>query len=232
MTLLSIVMGVVDETHSLKTTVEKILGMKEKSIEILIVIAPFATEASRKICIEYEMLFPKVKLISQVRKGVGGAYQDGIQASSGEYILLMSSDLETDPDSIPIMLEKILMNPNLDIVATSRWLDSKSFSGYGPLMLMFNYLFQKVLRIVTQKKLTDFTYAFRIYRAKAIKNIDWRESRHGFFLESLLIPLSNGVTVTEIPSKWSQRTEGVRHIVVKDYLTYLTVLQNYLKKRS
>jgi hypothetical protein len=144
----------------------------------------------------------------------------------------MSSDLETDPDSIPMMLDKILKNPELDIVATSRWLDSRSFSGYGPLMLTFNYLFQKMLKIVTRKKLTDFTYAFRIYRADAIKNINWRESRHGFFLESLLIPLRNGVTVAEIPSKWSQRTEGVRHIVLKDYLTYLTVLQNYMKKRS
>jgi glycosyltransferase involved in cell wall biosynthesis len=186
MTLLSIVMGVVDETHLLKNTVEKILGMKEKSIEILIVIAPFATEASRKICIEYEMLFPKVKLISQVRKGVGGAYQDGIQASNGKYILLMSSDLETDPDSIPIMLEKILMNPNLDIVATSRWLDSKSFSGCGPLMLMFNYLFQKVLRIVTQENLTDFITLFESIARKRSKILIGENQGMDFFWSRFL----------------------------------------------
>ncbi len=221
--LVSCVIGVVDEEQSLAETIELILNGNFDAMEyqVLLIIAPFASEQSRKIATKISNGDNRIQIIEQVYPGIGGAYKQGFEQASGDIIVLMSSDLETDPKLIPEMISELMKNPQVDIVAISRWLESNSFEGYSPILRVLNYAFQKLIKVLYGSSLTDFTYAFRAYRRESLSGIEWTERTHSFFLESLLRPLARGATVLEIPGKWVARTQGVRHIERSAYWHYI-----------
>jgi dolichol-phosphate mannosyltransferase len=163
----------------------------------------------------------RIQLEEQKFPGIGGAYNQGFQEASGDIVILMSSDLETDPSLIPIMISNLVSNPKIDIVAVSRWINSNSFEGYSQILRTLNYTFQKLIKFLYGSELTDFTYAFRAYRSESLKGIIWTERTHSFFLESLLRPITQGASVLEIPGKWVARTQGDRHIERSAYWHYI-----------
>ena len=57
-------------------------------------------------------------------------------------------------------------------------------------------------------RLTDLTYAFRIFPTALVQAIAWEELKHPFFLETAIKPLRLGVRIREVPAKWQARTEG------------------------
>jgi dolichol-phosphate mannosyltransferase len=95
-----------------------------------------------------------------------------------------------------------------DIVAASRWLPGGGFSGYGRTRQTLNRLFQLGCRLLYGTRLTDLTYAYRLYRREALLDIRWDELGHPFLLECLLKPLRLGARVIEIPCAWRPRSEG------------------------
>jgi dolichol-phosphate mannosyltransferase len=233
--LVSCVIGVVDEEESLIETVNLVLKHTSSPIEyeIILVIAPFASKASREISNEMTSRDSRIQLEEQKFPGIGGAYKQGFQEASGDIVILMSSDLETDPSLVPIMISNLVSNPKIDIVAVSRWINSNSFEGYSPILRTLNFIFQKLIRLVYGYNLTDFTYAFRAYRSDSLKGINWTERSHSFFLESLLRPLIRGASVMEIPGKWVARTQGVRHVERSAYWHYLKLaITLRLEKKS
>ena len=143
----------------------------------------------------------------------------------------MSSDLETNPKLVKEMLKLANIRKDIQIIAASRWLGSGGFIGYKSNLYVLNFLFQKFLKFWTGARISDFTYAFRLYRSESIKGIAWSEAKHGFFLESLLRPLAKGAKVLEIPATWTARSEGQRHINFRDYFTYLKVAKEYKRYR-
>lgn len=83
-----------------------------------------------------------------------------------------------------------------------------SFEGYSKVKWICNFVFQRIVDILYGTKLTDLTYAFRIFPTELVKKINWEELKHPFFLETSLKPLRLKVKFTEIPSNWVARTEG------------------------
>ena len=146
----SCVIGVVDEEESLIETINLILRNDSPLIkyEIILVVAPFASKASRKIATENSERDNRIHLEEQKCPGIGGAYKQGFQNAAGEIIILMSSDLETDPNLIPTMVSTLVSNPKTDIVAISRWINSNSFEGYSPILRTLNYMFQKLIKFL------------------------------------------------------------------------------------
>lgn len=223
---ISCILGAVDETDSLVQTVETLISGNDvlNNLEILIVLAPFATNETKQIANALERNFTEVRLIHQHTKGIGGAYQQGFENAKGEIVILMSSDLETDPHLVGPMVHIIQENQKIDIVTVSRWLKANSFSKYPLLAKILNYFFQKLAQKLFMSELSDFTYAFRAYRKSILQDIVWEESSHSFFLESLLKPLIKGARIQEIPGVWVKRSQGERHFSMWSYLHYIKIL--------
>jgi len=227
----TVILGVMDEVFSLKESVDVLNGLNT-DVEILLVYSPYSTERARAMGLGLTATYENVRMQTQVTPGIGGAYQDGFNWATTEFVLMMSSDLETDPNLVPRMIAELKAHPDIDIVAVSRWLQKSSFVGYSRILLIANFIFQSIIRIVFKTKMTDSTYAFRIYRRESLENVVFREKKHGFFLESLLLPLVQGSKVLEIPGVWKNRTEGVRHISLSDYQTYIKVIFGAVKLKN
>lgn len=207
---LSIVVTVYSETFSVRETVERLLRDNRGYIhEILFVISPHSSEESFAVCRLLEKKYPLCKVhIQKHPKGVGWAYREGMSIAQGNYIALMSGDLETEPEAVDRMVRKI-EETGVDCVIASRWRPGGGFVRYDRIKLVLNWLFQKIFRILYWTKLTDLTYGFKVLKKEAANAIQWEGTLHEIFIETTVKPLRAGFTFAEVPSVWIGRKEGV-----------------------
>ncbi len=146
---------------------------------------------------------------------------------------MMASDLETDPNDVKKLIAGAEKNPAA-IIAASRWLKGGSFQGYSAIKLIFNRIFQMIFAVLYGKRLSDMTYAYRIYPTKLVQSVRWEELRHPFLFEALVKPLRLGVDVIEIPSVWKARTEGEsQNTFFRNFVYFRTGFKTWLSsKRS
>lgn len=206
----SILIPVINETTSLRQTVDTILrDVSRNDIrELVIIICRKTTEASRGVIAELQReLGPLIVVLDQQRPFLGGALRDGFDISRGSHIIIMGSDLETNPDEVHLLIDEARKTPSA-IITTSRWLKGGSFHGYSRIKLICNWVFQRFFSVLYLTSLSDMTFGFRIMPASVTRAIRWEELRHPFNLESIIKPLRLGVPAREIPSVWHARIEG------------------------
>lgn len=208
----SVILPVLDEVVSLTKTVETLLALARKDIrELIIVICERTTMQARSNISQLQSAnSPFIVVHEQTLPYVGGAYREAFDMSLGSHVLLMASDLETDPATAPTMIATAKSNPNA-IIATSRWLKPDSFHGYNRVKLVANWAFQHIFSTLYGASLTDMTFGYRLYPRKVLQAIKWEEPRHPFFLETIIKPLRLGVSVLEVPTNWLPRCEGESH---------------------
>lgn len=209
----TILLPAMDETYSLKQTVDIIAGTcGEKEIaEFIFLLCDRTTEESRAVAEqlvkEYEGKIPTY-IHNQTLPFVGGAIREGFEIAKGSHVVLMSSDLETDPHVIKEFIRYAKKQPD-HIITASRWRRGGGFEHYNKVKLVCNLIFERVIGLFYFVPLTDITYAFRIFPTKLMQKIEWTELKHPFFLETALKPIRLGVGFIEIPAHWAARTEGV-----------------------
>ncbi|WP_162180019.1 glycosyltransferase [Bryobacter aggregatus] len=210
-----IILPVVDETESLRETVKILLLENCSDIhQILIVMGkitkPEARAAANALVEQYPGL---IQAKDQKKPFLGGAMQDAFEWASGTHLLMMASDLETNPHDVKAIFAEAKRG-NWDIVTTTRWRGEKgapAFEGYNPVKFLANWLFQKSFALLYGTELSDLTYGFRVFKMEWVKKIRWEELRHPLLLETMLKPLRLGARVKEIPTTWKARVEGESH---------------------
>jgi hypothetical protein len=205
----TIVLPVINETHSLKKTVEILLAECAQEIsQFVIVVCKKTTPESLAICQQFKDSDPARFLIHhQTLPFLGGAIREAWELGKSSHVVLMASDLETDPTSVKDMIAWAKRRPDA-IVTASRWTQSGQFQGYNLLKLLLNKVFQSFFSILYGTKLSDMTFGFRIFPRSVIQKIEWEEVRHPFLFETLIKPLRLGIPVVEVASKWAARDEG------------------------
>lgn len=204
----SVILGAVDEAHS----IEKICGYLMESCEadiagIIIVKSKSCTPECTASVDEIKRRYgEKILVITQKRPSIGGAIWDGMEAANGSHTVLLASDLAHDLSVVPLMLESAKKKPEV-ICTASRWLGG-SFYGYPAAKKLLNYCAQGFLRVLYGAKLTDFTNPVQIAPSSLYKSIAWEDCGFPFLLEMSLKPLRLGCEFTEIPTNCYPRTEG------------------------
>jgi len=219
---ITFVLPVLNETDSLATTAETIARVAGEHLhEMLVVVADRTTPECMAVARQLADERPEtVRIHRQRLPRLGGAMREAFEQSAGSHVMLMAADLETDPESIPQLIER-MQEGRWDIVAASRWLPGGGFEGYGRLRTVLNWLFQRSLRVLYRTGLTDLTFAYRLYRREVLTGIAWQELGHPFLLECLLKPLRLGARVTEVPCRWRRRSEGTSAGGLRQMLAYV-----------
>jgi hypothetical protein len=206
----TVILPVMNETSSLVETVEIILrDVKDHIKEFLIVVCDNTTPESMAVVKQLqERLGELVVVHHQLLPYLGGAIREAFDMARGSHVVLMASDLETDPNDLCRLIAEATKHP-LAVITASRWRRGGSFQGYSKIKLVCNWIFQRGFALFYGTRLSDMTFAYRILPTKLVQAIRWRELRHPFLFETLLTPLCLGVPVIEVPSTWRARTEGV-----------------------
>lgn len=221
----TVLLPVVNEIQSLSTTIDIIReDCSEEELEFLIVLSPRADAGAASNARALAAASPAdTRVIVQERPKLGGALIDAFEHATGQHIIMMASDLETDPHAVRRLIEASRGNPGT-IIATTRWKgEGAGFEGYNGTKQVANRVFQSAIGALYRTHLTDLTYGFRLYPREAVVGQDWTLMDHGFLLESLLRPLKQGWPAIEIPVLWSSRQEGTSNNSWRYYASYFKI---------
>src|SRR5262245_11198669 len=118
--LLSVVMPVYNEHDTVSTIIERVLGSKVASLELLVV-DDASGDGTRDVLEREWTREPRVRLLfHDHNQGKGAALRTGFRAARGEFVLVQDADLEYDPADYPALLEP-LVSGHADVVFGSRF---------------------------------------------------------------------------------------------------------------
>ena len=125
----SIILPILNEINSLKKTL-KVLDKINVNKEFLIIYSNKITEINiKKQIFKLKTKYKNIRFQPQKRPFVGGAIDLGIRLSKKKYIVIMASDLETNPYELENMIDISKNNPK-HIISADRWIGQKGFSNY------------------------------------------------------------------------------------------------------
>ena len=207
----SIILPAINETYSLQKTIDIILEHNRNYIKEIIIILSKNKTSKKTITVANKCMNLNPKYINieyQTLPFLGGAIRKGFEIATGTHVVMMASDLETDPNDVQKFLKISIKNKN-SIITASRWVKGGSFKKYSSIKLILNLVFQNIMKLLFGTNLTDLTYGYRLFPNEILKKIKWDELKHPFLLETILKPLKMKVNIIEIPSKWEARSEGI-----------------------
>ncbi len=231
---LTVILPVVTETDSFDQTVRVLRETNGEDIhEILVVVCDRTTPESLARC-EAAAGDPgnRLRVHHQGLPFLGGAIREAFDLARASHVVMMASDLETDPDLVRTFVELAKQKPGA-IVTASRWAAQGGFSGYGRVRVALNWTFQRLTSLLYRTRLSDATFGYRLFPTSLVQGIQWEGLRHEFLLETVLKPLLLGVEVLEVPTRWTPRSEGVSQNSLATQTRYIgTLLRTRLKTPS
>jgi len=170
---------------------------------------------------------PGLRIIFQPHnQGKGAAVRTGLQAATGDILLIQDADLEYDPRDYPALLQPILEGVT-QVVYGSR------FRG-GPTKAIFfwhmlgNRFLTFVTNLLYDTILTDMETCYKVFTREVGEKLALRADRWGFDPEITAQILRRGYRIYEVPISYAGRefTEG-KKISWKDGFTVLWTLIKY-----
>jgi len=221
--LLSVVMPVYNERDTLGEIVDRVLAVPMR-IE-LIAVDDASTDGSRE---QLEALSRErgFRLILREKNGgKGAAVRLGIEAATGDVIVVQDADLEYSPEEYPELLD-LIARGKADAVFGSR------FIGRHRCFLFTHYLANLFLNLVTNvlynTTMTDMETCFKAVRAEVLKGLDLKSNGFGIEPEITAKLFKRGARVYEVPITYEGRdySEG-KKITWKDGFPALWSLIKY-----
>ena len=192
------------------------MSRKDKYQYEIIVIDDYSSDGTRQI-LQNKLINKISKLILNDKNyGKGFSVREGINASSGDIILIQDADLEYDPDDYSKLISPI-ENNIADVVIGSRFIGADE----KRVLFYWHSLGNKFLTTLSNSfsnlNLTDMENCYKVFRSEVIKSIKLYENRFGFEPEVIAKIAKKDLRIYEVGVKYYGRkySEG-KKITWKD----------------
>ena len=157
-----------------------------------------------------------------VNLGIGGAVQTGYlyaKQNGYSYAVQVDGDGQHNPEYIRQMLESIKQD-KVDMVIGSRFIENEGFQSSFARRIGITF-FEKLIKLLTGKKITDPTSGLRLVNRKVIDIFARQYPSDYPEPETIVSLLLSGYTVTEIPVLMNEREYGESSITLTKSVYYM-----------
>ena len=201
----SIVVPIYNELENLPDLVERIHGaMATQPLSFeLIAVDDGSSDGSAARLRELAQGRPWLRAVCLVRNyGQSAALQAGFDRVRGRYVVTLDADLQNEPQDIPLLLQRLETDPEVDMVSGWRHQrQDKALSRRLPSMLA-----NRLISRSTGVHLHDYGCALKAYRRPIIDRIRLYGELHRFIPS---LAKEAGARITEVPVRHHARTRGV-----------------------
>ena len=201
----SIVVPVYNEFDNLPDLVARIdaaMSAQPLSYE-LIAVDDGSTDGSAKRLRELAEQYSWVRAICLVRNyGQSSALQAGFDRVRGRYVVTLDADLQNEPGDIPLLLERLESDPDVDMI--SGWRKNRQDKALS--RRLPSVLANRLISKFTNVQLHDYGCALKAYRREIIDRIRLYGEMHRFIPS---LARDAGARIAEVPVRHHARTRGV-----------------------
>ncbi len=223
---LSIIIPCYNEVKTIKEIIEKVKN--EENYEKEIIVIDDSSHDGTKEILKDEISNKITKLLlNEKNYGKGYCVRRGIEAATGDIILIQDADLEYEPSDYSKLVEPI-KNNYADVVYGSRFIGSEEKRVLFFWHSLGNFILTTFSNILTNLNLSDMEVCYKAFKSECIKNIELKENRFGFEPEITAKISKKKLRIYEVGVKYYGRTysEG-KKITWRDGLSALRCIIFY-----
>ena len=221
---LSVIIPVYNEVKNIKEIIRRVQATK--LVTEIVIVDDGSKDGTRDIL---KAIRGKKKIrviLHEKNQGKGAAVVTGMQAATGDIILIQDADLEYDPRDYPVLLKPI-KEGLAEVVYGSRFL------GGSHRVTMFwhqvaNNLLTLMTNILYDSILTDMETGYKVFRREVIEGMTIKAKRFNFEPEFTAKILKRKHRIYEVPISFNPRdySEG-KKIKLKDAFEAVWALLKY-----
>lgn len=219
--------NVILPTYNESKNIVPILGMLQDTFDgmgtpcSIIVVDDNSPDGTSRIVRDLKM--SNVTVVDRPGKmGLGSAYMAGLMHCRYEYTVILDSDLQHDPSTIPTM-HRLAISGNFDIVTGTRYAGSGMVCGWSFGRKFVSSVANSLAKYTIGLTTSDLTSSFRLYSTPVLKKILplVRCNGFGFQMEIISRAEKMGLRIGEAPIVFYDRTAGVSKLSVTEVLVFL-----------
>src|SRR5690606_9456811 len=183
----------------------------------VLVVNDHSTDQTRTIVKELGSALPSVRLIDNQRQGgFGMAIRAGLEAFTGDAVVIFMADASDSPDDV-VLFYRTMLARKVDCVFGSRFMKHSQVYDYPAPKLLLNRLANTFIRMLFQIRYNDTTNAFKMYRREVIEGLKPFLSPHfNLTVELPLKAIVRGYRYAVVPNSWTNRKTGVSKLKIKE----------------
>jgi 2-polyprenyl-3-methyl-5-hydroxy-6-metoxy-1,4-benzoquinol methylase len=232
--VLSVILPAYNEAQTFDALMPALLRKQMPGLKMeIIVVESGSQDGTRELALKYKD-HPSVKLILEDRpRGKGHAVRAGLDAATGDYVLIQDADLEYDLEDYDALLEPLIAGRSAFVLGSRHggrnvW-KMRRFTGQFGLSLFVNlghWFFTTLVNVLFFQRLRDPFTMFKVFRRDCLYGLEFECKRFDFDFELLIKLIRKGFRPVELPVNYRSRSfrEGKKVRLFRDPLAWLAVI--------
>jgi dolichol-phosphate mannosyltransferase len=234
---LSIVIPAYNEGRNIVKCINELRATLREKHEIpyeIIVVNDNSTDDTAELVRSEMAMDAAIRIVNRTPPGgFGRAVRSGMEAVTGDVVVVYMADLSDSPEDVVAYYGKI--REGYDCVFGSRFVKGSDVQNYPRFKLVVNRIVNRCLQLMFWTRFNDLTNAFKAYRTAVVRDcVPYRACHFNLTLEMSLGALIREYHIAQIPIRWYGRTWGTSNLKLRDegrrYLSTLLMMffQRYL----